>query len=58
MGRLAALYNIKPKVFVCTYMHVFTYLLNYLLTQLARAYKTVNISETVEVRAKVTINVR
>jgi len=30
--------------------------LTYLLTQLARAYKTVNISETVENRAKVTIN--
>ena len=30
--------------------------LTYLLTQLARAYKTVNISETIEDRAKVTIN--
>jgi len=28
----------------------------YLLTQLARAYKTGNISETVEDRAKATIN--
>ena len=31
-------------------------LLTYLLTQLARAYKTSNISETVANRAKVTIN--
>ena len=39
-------------------MRSFTYLLTYLLTQLARAYKTGNISETVEDRAKVrpTIN--
>jgi len=29
---------------------------NYLLTQLARAYEAGNISETVEDRAKVTIN--
>jgi len=33
-----------------------TYLLIYLLTQLAWEYKTGNISETIEVRAKVTIN--
>ena len=33
-----------------------TYLLTYLLTQLARAYKAGSISETVEDRAKVTIN--
>jgi len=33
-----------------------TYLLTYLLTQLARAYTTGNISEMVEDRAKVTIN--
>ena len=32
------------------------HLLSYLLTQLAREYKTGNISETVEDRAKVTIN--
>jgi len=36
--------------------HSCTYLLIPLLTQLARAYKTGNISETVEDRAKVTIN--
>jgi len=36
--------------------HSCTYLLTYLLTQLARAYKAGNISETVEDRAKVTIN--
>jgi len=35
-------------------MHL--HLLIYLLTQLAREYKTGNISETVEDRAKVTIN--
>ena len=33
-----------------------TYLIIYLLTQLARVYKTGHISETVEDRAKVTIN--
>jgi len=33
-----------------------TYLLTYLLTQLARVYKTGNISEMVEDRLKVTIN--
>jgi len=32
------------------------HLLTYLLTQLARAYEAGNISETVEDRAKVTIN--
>jgi len=32
------------------------HLLTYLLAQLARAYKTDNISETVEDRAQVTIN--
>ena len=32
------------------------HLLTYLLTQLSRVYKTGNISETVEDRAKVTIN--
>jgi len=37
-------------------MHSCTYLLTYLLTQLDRAYKTGNISETVEGRAKVSIN--
>ena len=40
-------------------MHSFTYLLTYLLTYLHSwlgAYKTGNISETVEDRAKVTIN--
>jgi len=37
-------------------MHVLVHLLNYLLTQLARAYKTGNISETDEDRAKATIN--
>ena len=37
-------------------MHLFTYLLTYLLTQLARAYKAGNISKTVEDRTKVTIN--
>jgi len=36
--------------------HSCTYLLTYLLTQLTRAYETGNISETVEDRAKVTIN--
>jgi len=38
--------------------HSCTYLLRptYLLTQLARAFKAGNISETVEDRAKVTIN--
>jgi len=38
----------------CTYLLI--YLLTYLLAQLARAYKAGNISETVEGRAKVTIN--
>ena len=33
-----------------------TYLVTYLITQLLRGYKTGNISETVEDRAKVTIN--
>jgi len=37
-------------------VHLLTYLLTYLLTQLARAYKTGNISEMVEDKAKVTIN--
>ena len=36
--------------------HSCTYLLTYLLTQLARAYEAGNISETVEDRAKATIN--
>jgi len=38
----------------CTYL--LTYLLTYLITQLLGGYKTGNISETVEDRAKVTIN--
>ena len=37
-------------------MHLLTYLLTYLLTQLARAYEAGNIPETVEDRAKATIN--
>ena len=37
-------------------MHLYTYLLTLLLAQLARGYKAGNISETVEDRAKVTIN--
>ena len=36
--------------------HPCTYLLTYLLTQMARAYEVGNISETVEDRAKATIN--
>jgi len=39
---------------VYVFIGALTYL--YLLTQLARAYKTGNISETVEDKAKVTIN--
>jgi len=37
-------------------MHLLTYLVIYLLTQLARAYKAGNISEKVEDRVKATIN--
>ena len=37
-------------------MHLLTELLTYLITQLLEGYKTDNISETVEDRAKVTIN--
>jgi len=37
-------------------IHALVHLLTYLLTQLARAYKTGNISKTVEDKAKVTIN--
>jgi len=37
-------------------IHALVHLLTYLLIQLARAYKTGNISETVEDKAKVTIN--
>jgi len=36
--------------------HSCTYLLTYLLTQLARTYNAGNISETVEDRAKATTN--
>ena len=37
-------------------IHALVHLLIYLLTQLARAHKAANISETVEDRAKATIN--
>ena len=37
-------------------MHALVHLLNYLLTQLARAYKSGKFSETVEDRVKATIN--
>ena len=37
-------------------MHALVHLLTYLLTQLAQAYETGNISKTVENRVKATIN--
>jgi len=49
---LDALYLLGARIYA--FVHLLTYLL--IVTQLALAYKTGNISETVEDRAKATIN--